>query len=277
MDTRTALSILFICAIFLLARLETNQNISKLPQELKNAVGIETALQSLPEATTTNLAVVRIPIFIYHSVREPIPNETAMQDRYDITPELFERQLAYLKNNGYTVITIDQVATDIRTRTTGGIAKPVVLTFDDGEESQYTAAFPLLKKYGVTATFYVYTNVIGKKYFLNWNQIKKMDSAGMTIGGHTLSHPYLITLSPTEVRRQIEGGKKILAEHLCQPLLHLAAPFRYTDKDIMAIIKLVGYTTGRTTFRGAYQDDPYKLRGFLVSDNFGDFLRELNR
>ena len=128
----------------------------------------EEAYQAAPIATTTTPSV-RIPIFIYHSVRPEYSKETRVQHEYSITPQLFEQQLQYLHDNGFTVISMNELVHDVQNATTSGIAKPVVLTFDDGWENQYVYAFPLLKKYNATATFYIYTNPIGKnKKFLTF-------------------------------------------------------------------------------------------------------------
>ena len=239
---------------------------------------IEQVRQNQPEEPHAPGAL-KIPIFIYHSVRAHIPNESQLQDAYDITPELLERQLAYLQINGYTAITLDQLATDLETGTTSPIAKPVVLTFDDGWQNQYKNAFPLLKKYHMTATFYVFTNPIGKKpHFLTWDELREMDKAGMTIGDHTLSHPYFRTLPPEEIKIEATESKKILESELGKPVLHFASPFGSTNPQIQQTLKDAGYKTARTTYKGIYhaRTDLLKLRGILVSDNFEDFVRALN-
>lgn len=219
---------------------------------------------------------LKVPIFIYHSVRPHVARESKLQDAYDITPELLEQQLAYLKDNNYTTITLDDLVRDLNNSTTSPITKPVILTFDDGWENQYHYAFPILKKYHMTATFYIFTNPIGKKpHFLTWNQIKEMDDAGMTIAAHTITHPYLQKISDAQLRREIFKSKQILEKHLEHPVLHFSSPFGFSDTNIEALLKGAGYRTGRTTYKGVYQDDPWRLRGILVSDSFDNFVEVL--
>ena len=243
---------------------------------LQSASVIEQSFQNLPEEKHTEGAV-KIPIFIYHSVKPYSADQSKIQKAYEITPELLEKQLLYLQNKGYTAISLDELTDDLQNAGVGKAAKPVILTFDDGWHNQYGYAFPLLKKYRMTATFYIYTNPIGKEHFLTWDEIKEMDKAGMTIAGHTFSHPYFKTISLAQIRKELTDSKKIIEEHLGKPVLHFASPYGYTNTDIIAIIKEAGYKTARTTYRGIYhtKDDLLRLSGILVSDNFDDFVKEL--
>lgn len=239
----------------------------------------EDAFQNEPESMPVADSL-KIPIFIYHSVRPYTSGESTIQDTYDITPQLFEQQLAYLHDHNFTAISLDDLAKDVTSGTTSPIQKPVILTFDDGWENQYTYAFPLLKKYHMTATFYVFADPIGKKkHFLTWNQLREMDEAGMVIASHTLSHPYLQNLSADELKKEIVESKHILETELAKPILHFASPFGYTSPEIIEIIKDAGYKTARTTYKGIYQskDNLLQLRGILVNDDFNYFIQTINR
>ncbi|MBI3020067.1 MAG: polysaccharide deacetylase family protein [Parcubacteria group bacterium] len=222
---------------------------------------------------------VKVPIFIYHSVRPYFPGESSLQDEYDITPELFEKHLIYLRDNGYTTVTLDELAGFIERKTTAPVAKPVILSFDDGWENQYRFAFPLLKKYGMTATFYIYTNPIGKEPYLSWNQIRDMAAAGMTIASHTLSHRPLHLLSPAELAKELRESKRILEMKLGIPISHFATPFGYTGAKIMKAVKEAGYTTCRTAYDGVYHSatDLLKLHGNQTTDYFADFVEVLRQ
>ena len=225
-------------------------------------------------ATTT----VRVPIFVYHSVRPHIVDESALQDAYDITPELFEQQLLYLKNNNYEVITMDKLYEIMQdSKKNNSTKKRVVLTFDDGWENQYKYAFPLLKKYGVPAMFYVYTRPLGYKHFLTWNQLHEMKDAGMEIGSHTLTHPFFKKSDEKSLRFEITESKKVLEKKLGIPINHFAAPFGYSNEHIESIVKEAGYKTGRTIYRGPHQSNPYSLRGDLLTDSMKDFINALEQ
>ena len=234
----------------------------------------EVKYQSLPVAINRP-ASVRIPIFIYHSVRPDFPKETPTQKAFSITPEFFEEQLIYLKNNGYTPISLDELAREVNTGTTTPIAKPVVLTFDDGWQNEYVYAFPLLQKYGFIATFFIYSNPIGRDpRFMTWEEIRHVHDSGMTIGDHTLSHPYLRHLTPDQLQKEIMGGKKALEEKLGVTIAHFASPFGYTSSELVNLLRTDGFSTARTTYSGTHHapEDLLRLTGFLVNRRMHDFI-----
>ena len=100
----------------------------------------------------------------------------------------------------------------------------------------------------------------------------------MTIGDHTISHPYLSRLTDAALEHEILGGKKILEEHVGKPIVHFASPYGYTSARLVALLKEAGFKTGRTTYKGAHhsQDDLLHLTGFLVSRNMRDFIWTLS-
>ncbi len=217
---------------------------------------------------------VKIPILVYHSVRpHPYPEPPAI-DQFDVTPELFEKQLRYLQDNGFITVSVDDLVNSF----TGGKALPektVVINFDDGWENQYTYAFPLLKKYGDTATFFIYTNAIGHRHFLTWQEVKELAAGGMQIGSHTKSHPYLNKISEDRLKDEIMGSKKIIENNLGKPVTAFASPFGYSNPDIVSLIKEAGYTSGRTTNWGTYhsKDDLLQLKSVFVGDSFDAFIK----
>lgn len=246
---------------------------------------LETFFQEEPDEsllqTASSTSTIKVPIFIYHSVRPYVAGESILQDRFDITPELFEQQLIYLRDHKYTTITPAQLSRDIRMGTTTPTMKPVMLTFDDGWENQYRYAYPLLKKYHMVATFYVYTKPINnhKLIYLSWGQLTEMSDAGMTIGSHTISHPLFKNLSPADIQKEIAGGKATLEQNLKKPVLYFAQPFGYSNLAIEKIIKDAGYLSARGTHKGVLHSsaDLYDLQGYFVTDNLGDFISVLNR
>ena len=239
------------------------------------SVTLYTATTSANTATSSNPNnKLHIPIFIYHSVKPDTASETQIQKDYSVTPEMFEQQLQYLQQNGYTPITMSEFEREVLSGTTSPIAKPVLLGFDDGWENQYVYAYPLLKKYNMKAVFYIYTNPISRdRRFMSWGQIKELDAAGMEIADHTLTHPYLQKLSPEALRHEILDSKKKLEEELGKPMLHFASPFGYTSPEVVALLKEGGFHTGRTGHPGTYhsKDDLLTLTGYYTHRDLLDF------
>lgn len=219
----------------------------------------------------------RIPIFVYHSVRPRFFGETALQDAYDVTPELFEQQLQYLQQNAYNVITTNDLAISASGTVYTLKKNPVMLTFDDGWESQYEYAYPLLKKYNMKGVFYIYTQPIGAHMFLTWDQVAEMRDNGMVIGSHTLTHPFLKKLTEDQLAHEIVDSKIALERKLGSPIRDFASPYGYSNDAIVAIVKKAGYRTARTLYKSSYHDDIFKLRGYLVTDDISDYIYILNQ
>ncbi len=258
----------------------TLPKINKTASEVSKAAVVQLAPVAPSVSTTSTIvatgtsAPVRVPVFIYHSVYPNFEGETKAQKGFSVTPEELDVQLRYLKDNGYTVVSLDDLERFVAQGTTT-VQKPVVLTFDDGWKNEYEYAFPLLKKYGFTATFFIFTNPIGKdKRFMTWEQVLEMDKAGMTIADHTLSHPYLTKMPIEKERQEIFESKKILEEKLGKPVTHFATPFGQTNDILVALLKEAGFTTGRTTFWGAShtKDDLLHLSGYLVERDLKKFI-----
>jgi len=232
-------------------------------------------LQNIPEVVKPGS--VQVPILVYHSMWPHTPNQSPMQKYYDVAPDAFVRQMQYLQDKGYVVISLDFLASALDQNITLP-PKSVVLTFDDGWRSQYTYAFPVLKKYGFTATFFIYTNAIDHEYFLSWDQVRLINNGGMTIGGHTKSHPYLPEIKdPAVLREEIIGGKRIIEDQIGQKINLFAYPFGHYRDEVIAIVKQAGYTSARGTYKGIHhtKDDLYKLKAVEVTDDLTKFVNDL--
>jgi peptidoglycan/xylan/chitin deacetylase (PgdA/CDA1 family) len=141
--------------------------------------------------------VSRILILMYHKLTDNAP-----ADEYDRNTADFENDLIYLRDNNYQVISMDDLP-GISAGTMILESDAVIITFDDGYESNYSMAYPLLSSYGMPATFFLVTEWIGTEGFMTWSEVWTMsqdeDSGGRTpfvMGSHTSSHPYLEESEP---------------------------------------------------------------------------------
>ena len=126
-----------------------------------------------------------IPVLEYHMIDEAPAEEEKV---YAVPPEEFRAQLDYLQQEGYTAITMLDYA-KARKGKFDLPAKPIVLTFDDGYEDNYTTMLPILEEHGMKATVYMVTNDIGRPEYLSWNQLRDMQDRGIEIGSHTAKSP----------------------------------------------------------------------------------------
>ncbi|HLY67424.1 MAG TPA: polysaccharide deacetylase family protein, partial [Chloroflexota bacterium] len=156
------------------------------PATTADAAVNPTPLPPVPTATPAPTpkpgTVTSVPILMYHYIRTLPPN-TPDQLGYglSIAPPLFEQELAYLQSAGYKSVAMDDVVARI-TRGTPLPPKPVVLSFDDGYADFYTAAWPLLKKYGFSATAYIVIDFLGRPGYMSWQDVQELRDAGVEIG-----------------------------------------------------------------------------------------------
>jgi peptidoglycan/xylan/chitin deacetylase (PgdA/CDA1 family) len=243
--------------------------------------GVRKEIAAQPELNAPPVLAsgVRVPILVYHSVRPSFIGQTRIQRELDVEPAVFDKELSHLEERGYTVITLDALVDNL-TKGTLLPSKPVVLTFDDGWGDQYENALPLLEKHRIKATFFVYTNALGHKHFMTWEQIKDLDARGMTIGAHTKTHPYLPKIvDPARLRDEIIGSKKALEQRLGKEVRLFAYPFGHYNEQIISIVKEVGFAAARSTYVGAVhtKGDLYTLRAIEVPPDFEGFINGLEQ
>lgn len=199
-----------------------------------------------------------IPILMYHYMGDVPSDQIGNKIREDLTVSAgnFEAQLKWLKEEGYTSVTLREAVEAYGETPPAPLPeRPVVLTFDDGYDDAYTVALPLLKKYGMTGTFGIITGKAGKPGYMTWEQIVKLNEAGMEIVAHTVSHLELPTLSDNVLASELENSRKILEKNLGHPVRDLVYPSGKYDERVMAAAKAAGYLSGRTTKRGVVTKD----------------------
>ena len=146
---------------------------------------------------------VSVPTLMYHAVSDTCWGIESLF----VSPKNMEQQLQYLTENGYTPIWFEDLGR------ADEFEKPVLLTFDDGYEDNYTDLFPLLKKYNVKATIFMITGSLGEPYYLNTQQLQEMAASGLvSFQSHTISHPYLSELTEEQLQTELLGSKRELAK-----------------------------------------------------------------
>ena len=219
-----------------------------------------------------------VPILIFHSTRPYIESDTPAVRRYIATPDTLEQELAYLRDHGYVSVNFDDLVSHIM-KNTPLPQRPIILSFDDDWESQYTYAFPLLEKYGFTATFYIWTAVVGREHHMSWDQIRTLGQAGMQIGCHTITHPYLTRVKSDEsLRREIIGARTLIEERVGVPVTTFAYPFGQYNERVAAMVKEAGFTSARSTWPGVLhcQEGLFSLTGPLQTESTQDLVASLD-
>ncbi len=205
-----------------------------------------------------------IPILTYHRFAEDCSSPLCIPIR------TFELQMKYLKENGYHVITPQELIAFLEYRQ-GLPKKSALITMDDGYRSVYNMAYPILKKYGFTATVFIYTNFVGvSSMAITWDQLKKMKADGFSIGSHTMFHSDLTQPKNGEtelelmarIKEELYGSKKIIDQKLRQDTYLLAYPFGYYDQRSIKVAMEAGYKMAVSVKRGGnpFFANPLSLR-----------------
>jgi len=113
----------------------------------------------------------------------------------------------------------------------------LAITFDDGNASDFTTAFPLMQEYGIPGTTYITTSLIGKVNHLTWEQVRLLEQAGWTIGCHSHTHPYLSELSREEISEEMEEVDRAFREQGFNPPDHHAYPYGDYDVEVIEVVK----------------------------------------
>lgn len=240
--------------------------------------------QTMPTTQTVNAAsttprIAHLPILIYHSVRPYYPGITNLVKEFTVPPDIFDEQMQYLRDNGFTVVTFDDVWAYFQNGTPLP-AKPVMITLDDGWENQYVYAYPILKKYKYPGIFYVYPHAIGSKVFLKWPELKEMIAGNMVIADHTQTHPELPKITdPALLKKEIAGSKDILERELGIKIKDFAYPFGGYNNQSIQMVMESGYRSARTVHIGVKADSsaPYTIDGIIITGDFNRFVSLVNR
>lgn len=122
----------------------------------------------------------------------------------------------------------------------------VSLTFDDGYANQYTAAAPILAAHGMQGTFFVPSGFVGSNGYMTWSQVSALAAAGNEIGGHTVDHPDLTSISAAQARQEICADRNTLLQQGL-PVTDFAYPYGTFDAAVESIAQECGYNSARTT------------------------------
>lgn len=131
--------------------------------------------------------------------------------------------------------------------------KPIILTFDDGSETIYTTAMPIMQKYGFTGTAYIVYNYMWVPGYMDTDQVQALHAAGWEIGSHGTSHTDLPS-HPGRQENEIVGSRRKLQAQLDVPVLSFSYPFGTYDKDSLYFVHYAGYVAavglGKETLQG---------------------------
>lgn len=232
------------------------------------------------KAATSNAAVVvdpskiadaatilkrpEVPVLCYHQIRDWRPTDSKTAKDYIIPPASFKAQLKMLADSGYHTVLPDQLYAYL---TTGAPLphKPVMLTFDDTDEDQYTIALPEMEKYGFKGVFFVMTVSLNRPHYMSKEQVKDLSDKGNVIGSHTWDHHNVKKYQGQDWVTQIEKPTKLLETITGKKINYFAYPFGLWSHEVIPELKKRGMIAAFSLYDKRDEEYPlYTIRRIIT-------------
>lgn len=181
-----------------------------------------------------------VPILCYHRIRNILASDSKNMKTYSVTPVHFAQQMKALSDNGFHTILPDQLHEYL---VHDGILppKPILITFDDGQEEQYRLGLPEMNKYGFKGVFFIMTISVNRPGYMSTTQIKNLSDSGHDIGAHTWNHLAVTKYEEKDWDIQLMRQKKQLEVITGKGVNCFAYPFGVWNKASIPKIKNSGY------------------------------------
>ena len=182
--------------------------------------------------------------------------------RLAVRPRDFERDIRLLRRWGYRLVTFGELAQLVAA---GDAAGHAALTFDDGFVDNLTTLVPLLRRHDAPATVFVTSGWLGRKHeSAPWTRIVDEDELfelgrSVEIGGHTITHPDLTTLSRADAEAEVRGGKEALESILGRSVDVFAYPWGSATDETVAACRAAGFVAACAPVAIGSWDDPFRL------------------
>lgn len=207
--------------------------------------------QDTPVNWDGTLRRIHAPILMYHYVSAIPAGADRVRISLTVEPYIFRQQMAYLRDNGYQPISLYDLYGALM-QGSPLPANPVVLTFDDSYIDHYTEVFPILREFGYTATFFVITARADANdpAHLNWEQIRTMADAGMSMESHTKNHAELDTRDYDFLLYEILGSLQSLAYYTGRQTHMFCYPVGRYDANTLDFLRTLPIWAAVTTQPG---------------------------
>jgi peptidoglycan/xylan/chitin deacetylase (PgdA/CDA1 family) len=233
-----------------------------------------TAMSSIAPALSQSaeLPPLSVPILLYHRLG-PVA-----ADQMTVATPVVEAQLQAIQDGGYTVIPLTTLLAALGEPATSLPERPIVIVSDDGHKSVYTDLFPLMKRFHLPVTLFIYPSAISNaNYAMTWEQLAEIKASGLVdIQSHTYWHPNFNIekkrLAPPAyekfVQDQLVKSKAVLEQKFGGKVDLLAWPFGIHDADLERAAQAAGYVAAFTIDRRPVTraDKLMALPRFIVTD-----------
>ena len=186
--------------------------------------------------------------------------------------DIFKKHIKIIQDSGYNFLN-PKLISEIFFKEKK--EKKFLLTIDDGYSSFYNNAWPYLKQNKIPFLIFISTEAVGKKGYMNWSQIKEIESYDfVSIGNHSHSHDYLVNFTFDKFKYDIEQSIKIFEDNLGYNPIFFSYPFGEWDLNQKNMIKeYFEFAFGQHSGVIDLNKDQYELPRFPINEKYGDLER----
>ena len=206
-----------------------------------NVTSPEKAASSKPIANAaTILAKKQVPVLCYHHIRNFSSSQSESMKSYSVTPAAFEAQMKILHDSGYQTILPNQLY-EYLVHDAEIPAKPIMISFDDTQESQYIYGATEMAKYGFKGVYFIMTISINRPRYMSKEQIKNLSDSGHVIASHTWDHHMVTKYVGADWDTQLVKPQQQLQAITNKPVQYFAYPFGLWNEASIPEIKNRNY------------------------------------
>ncbi len=229
-----------VIGFFLLASCQSKPDPLKKDTDLIQIQVKKDAPEKKEASLSQMLSKPEVPILCYHRIRTILASDGSNMKTYSVTPAAFAEQMKTLSDNGYHTILPDQL-NDYLVHDGKLPSKPVMITFDDTREEQFSIGAAEMKKYGFKGVFFIMTISINRPGYMTKEQIKNLSTDGNAIGAHSWDHHMVTKYVGDDWNIQLRKPKKKLEEIIGKPVNYFAYPDGIWNSAAIPEIKKSGY------------------------------------
>ena len=202
------------------------------------------------------------PILMYHRI-----DGHSATSALSVSPESFARQMGLFHRLQYRVVPLNNIVQRVLREEVPERGE-VALTFDDGFESVYTQAYPVLRQYGMPATIFIVTDWVGTPGYMTWDQIRELAAHGFEVGCHTKSHPWLPAVDDEWAGDEVITARRIIRQQVPSATVRFFSyPMGAYNAHIKRAVQDAGYVAACATNPGRRSSwrDLFALKRLRIS------------
>ena len=206
----------------------------------------------------------QVPILCYHQIRDWSLSDSKRAKDYIVPVNNFREQIKLLADNGYHTISPDQLYNYLL-KGAALPSKPIMISFDDTREEQYSIANQELKKFGFKGVYFIMTVSLNRPGYMTKEEVKQLADEGNTIGSHTWNHSNVKNYVGGDWVKQIDKPSQELEQITGKPVNYFAYPFGLWNKQAVEQIKQRGFKAAfQLSEKRDEQDPQFTIRRMIV-------------